>query len=275
MKRKLYAITLLGISLLGSCSKEEIPLPLSKAPILNIQDSLAVVDAWKKADGENWNIKWDLNNIQTWGGVGVILDKEANEYRVVQLCMNVPAARFVRGYLSSSIGDLTELRRFQVTGNYITGKIPQSFQKLQKLEVCQIGHTGLTDTLPGYLFEFPNINILEIVANPGITGTLPKEILNLPPDIRILNLAENNLSGKIPAGIISQYRVQLQNNCFTEFPFEYCQPDAPVLNLRGNNISGIIPDSILNNKEALFKLKDMSYRQKTGFFFENCPNPWD
>ncbi|MGL5545741.1 MAG: leucine-rich repeat domain-containing protein, partial [Tannerellaceae bacterium] len=39
-----------------------------QAPRLNVNDSLAIVDIWEKADGKNWYNKWDLKDFQTWGG---------------------------------------------------------------------------------------------------------------------------------------------------------------------------------------------------------------
>lgn len=77
------------LMLVCSCSddeRKEIPTPAK--PYLNVKDSLALVDIYKQAHGEGWTlVDWDLENIQTWGGVTAALDTVMNEYRVVGFVM--------------------------------------------------------------------------------------------------------------------------------------------------------------------------------------------
>lgn len=276
MKKHIIFLSLLFVAF-SSCKKETDAIydPLSGPPRLNIQDSIAIVDLWKKADGPNWVIKWDLKNIYTWGGAGVRLDKEKNEYRIVQLIINLPEAPNVKGEISSSLGELTELEWFQVAGVGITGKIPASVKNLKKMRFFKIQHTGIRDTLPADIFLLPKLTTLDFDCNVHITGKIPDEIVNLPYDMISLRLTYNSLSGKIPSGIRKTKRPQFFGNCFTEFPFEYCESDAVMINLKDNEISGIIPDSILNDKDALERLRLMTLKQKPGFRFENQPDSWN
>lgn len=261
----------------SACSNEiEQPLdPQPQAPKLNVKDSLAIVDIWKKSDGENWVIKWDLKDFHTWGGAGLYLDPATNEYRVVKLQINIPVNEDVRGEISPRLGDLTELRCFRVSGLGITGEIPQSISNLKKIEIFEIQYTDVTGTLPTCLFSMPNIRELNISANSSITGNLPREILNLPHDMVYVAFMHNNLSGKIPSGINLNNTLLLDNNRFTEFPFEYCQKGKTAMSMSGNEISGLIPDSILNNEYELSRLKAMTLGQKEGFVFENAPDNWE
>ena len=92
------------LMLVCSCSddeRKEIPTPAK--PYLNVKDSLALVDIYKQAHGEGWTlVDWDLENIQTWGGVTAALDTVMNEYRVVGFVMQDGS----NGILSDKIGDL-------------------------------------------------------------------------------------------------------------------------------------------------------------------------
>ena len=274
MKKSLINLCL-ALVMCSACSNE-IEQPLEpQAPKLNVKDSLAIVDIWEKSDGENWVIKWDLKDFHTWGGAGLYLDSITNEYRVVKLQINIPVSDNVRGEISPRLGDLTELRCFRVSGLGITGKIPESINKLKQIEIFEIQHTDVTGTLPTCLFSMPNIRELNISSNSGITGNLPKEILNLPFDMVYVAFIQNNLSGKIPSGIKLNRALKLNRNRFTEFPFEYCQEGKTIIDLSGNEISGLIPDSILNNEYALSRLRALTWKQKEGFSFQNTPDNWE
>lgn len=276
MKKQFLKITTLLLGVLCSCSNEQELVPQERAPYLNVSDSLAVVDLWKKADGPNWLVKWDLKDITTWGGAGIRLDKEKNEYRIVYLNMNGSAESNAKGYLSESIGDLSELEMFYLAGSGISGQIPQSLSKLEKLRILVIKGTSIADTLPKFLFQYPEMEELEIASNPWIHGKLPDEIKEIPPKIYIFRLYYNNLSGNIPEGIKFHGNVglNLDGNSFNELPFSYAKTGKTHLYVRENKLAGLIPDSILNDPQAMVRLKEMTYRQKPGYGFENTPDDW-
>lgn len=276
MKKQFLKITTLLLGVLCSCSNEHELIPQERAPYLNVSDSLAVVDLWKKADGPNWLVKWDLKDITTWGGAGIRLDKEKNEYRIVYLNMNGSAESNAKGYLSESIGDLPELDMFYLAGSGISGQIPQSLSKLEKLRILVIKGTSIADTLPKFLFQYPEIEQLEIAGNPLIHGKLPDEIKEIPPKMYLFGLYGNNLSGRIPDGIKFHGRLilRLDKNSFSEIPFSYCQNTKFRISVKENKITGVIPDSILQNPGSMLQLRSMTYKQKPGYGFENAPDDW-
>lgn len=271
--RKPFFYLCIALICCAACSNDpEVNLE-PQAPRLNVNDSLAIVDIWEKADGKNWFNKWDLKDFWTWGGAGIILDKEKNEYRIVKLDINIPAGNNVNGIISSKIGELTELRWLQIGNRGIKGKIPSSIQNLKKMENLSIAFTDITDTIPNYFFSFEKLRELEVSDNKGITGNIPSSILNCPSTITSLRLGYNNLSGEIPLGINTDH-VLLDGNNFSSFPFEYLEDNTSIIYLRENKIQGFIPDSILNSPEKLTKLKLLTLNPKEGYGFENAPSDW-
>ena len=274
MRKPLFYLCIALICCAACSNDPEVNLE-PQAPRLNVNDSLAIVDIWEKSDGKKWASHWVLENFWTWGGVGIVLDKEKNEYRIVKLVVNVPEDPSVQGTISPKLAELTELRNLVIGGKGITGEFPESIKKLNNLNNFTLTGTGISDTIPGYLFLLPNIKSIQIMGNSGITGTLPMEILELPEDMLFLRFEYNSLSGKIPTGIkLDDTNVVLIGNKYTEFPFEYYNEDIAFLDLSYNEITGIIPDTILNNKKAIDKLFYSTLRQKDGFGFDNPPKEW-
>lgn len=270
-----YCLSLFVLFFFFGCTSDEgsdLP-PQKPVPHLNISDSLAVVDIWEKSDGINWFIKWDLNDIHTWGGTSWILNPINNEYRIVELNINVPVNENVRGYISPKIGDLTELRYFNVGGTGITGDIPESLANLTHLLELNIQKTSIGGHIPPKLFLLPEIRWLNISANPSIRGELPEEIAQMNPTVITCRLSENSLSGKIPSGIKIRL-LELQGNKYTEYPFEYCKEGTTNVILDNNYLSGLIPDSILQDEKALNKLYHTTFNQKAGYGFSNTPESW-
>ena len=263
--------------ILGSCSSDTDGVGLQDTPPvphLNVQDSLLTVEIWRQAGGEHWPIKWDLTNFYTWAGIGVALDTDKNEYRILKLYLNITNDNSTAGTLSDKIGELEELRFFYISGLGITGGIPKSLGKLKHLWELRICYTSMVGTIPKELFLLPELQTLEIDNNRYIGGELPKEIAQISPTLQKCQLFFNNLSGKVPSGI--QFKtLRLDGNQYTEFPFEYCKKGATYVYMTDNFITGVIPDSILNDTEAVTKLHVMACHQLNGCKFENAPDLWN
>ena len=135
------------LMLVCSCSddeRREIPTPAK--PYLNVKDSLALVDIYKQAHGEGWTlVDWDLENIQTWGGVTAALDTVMNEYRVVGFVMQDGSS----GILSDKIGDLVELRSLSLYGKGLYGELPKIYNNA-RLSINQLPwfKAGIHDRTP-------------------------------------------------------------------------------------------------------------------------------
>ena len=275
--RQMNLLCVLMIFIITGCSSSSdgVELPdTPPTPHLNVKDSLVTLEIWRQAGGEHWPYAWNPKDIFTWGGAGVSLDTERNEYRIVQLHLNTFNDHFTRGTLSDKIGELEELRFFAIGGLGITGDIPKSFGNLKHLKELMINTTSMGGTIPDEIFSLPYLERLEICNNRSIKGELPEAIVNLSPTIVSCMFASNNLSGRVPSGIRIR-TLRLTGNQYTEYPFEYCKKGTTSVNMGENFITGIIPDSILDDVEALEKLRIMTFNQKDGCKFTNAPDSWN
>ena len=251
-----------------SCSDDGPAVPTERPePTMNASDSLALVDIYKAADGDKWLIKWDLTNWHSWGGAGAVYDSVNNEYRIVQLILNQDSSPEPQGIISERVGDLPYLVYFAAGGSGYTGEIPESLFRLQHLQHVRILGTSIGGEIPGYVFQAPSLEMLELNGN-GFYGEIPDEIAEWDnPDAQCW-LCFNHLSGKVPEGINIAW-LQLRNNEYTEYPFDYLFTDTRVI-MFNNYITGVIPDSVLNDLEALKRLWMYSAGE-----FTNEPDWWD
>lgn len=153
------------------------------------------------------------------------------------------------GSLSSKLGNLTELTEFYIDRNVnLGGSIPASIGNLTKLVSINIAKTGIGGTIPAELVgceslknfmayenklsgeipdfwdQLPNVGVLQLYGNEGITGPIPATIGTLKSATGI-QLKNCNLTGNIPASFGG---------------LEKCGN----LQLNGNKLSGVVPAEV-------------------------------
>ncbi|MGE5500272.1 MAG: T9SS type A sorting domain-containing protein [Syntrophothermus sp.] len=219
------------------------------------QDSLALLDLYRSAKGENWKNKtnWKSNlPVGQWYGVKV------ENQRVVELQFG--QGNNLYDTIPASIGNLTALRILDLNFNYISYVSPE-INRLVMLKVLKLRSNQLA-ALPDNLSALASLEELDIFSNYIITipeslGSLPKlKILNaglndltdLPVSFKNLSgLRELNLSGnkfqKFPL-VISSLRnlavLILDNNFLGSIPAEVENLDSlMVLNLKEDNLSSV------------------------------------
>ena len=83
---------------------------------------------------------------------------------------------------------------------------------LQQLDLCDCGLEG---TLPANIGTVcPNLQLLGLAGNPGVTGPIPSSIGTLK-FLRKLHLDSNSLDGHVPpslAGLMALYKLYLFDN---------------------------------------------------------------
>ena len=270
MKTKFLLFLFGSILSFFACTSHDESMVIEKpTPVLNKGDSLALVRIYQAADGDNWQYPWEkINDPHTWKGGFVYLDTVANEYRVYSFWIYAGEAY---GTISPHIGDLTELVELGITGKNLAGEIPKEIGKLKKLRDLRILQTSLSGGIPGEIVLLPELEYLEIGSNPYITGELPQELSQVNKPNAKYRFWFNSLTGKVPSGIVLDF-LNLWNNKYTEYPFEYCFEGKTHVNMDGNYVSGVIPYSVLKDSFALERLRAMTINQKEGNRFSNAPN---
>ncbi|XP_077215470.1 putative receptor-like protein kinase At3g47110 [Tasmannia lanceolata] len=136
------------------------------------------------------------------------------------------------GRFPESLSNASRLKMLNFAMNNFTGPMPAnlgSLVYLQRLGVWgnQLG-TGKDDDL-GFITSLTNCSHLTLLVarQNRFGGVLPRSIVNLSTQLRILSLGHNQIVGSIPSQIGNLFNLQ-------------------ILSLGFNNITGTIPDSIGN-----------------------------
>ena len=178
MKKLLLSLTfsLISIALIAQVSQKE-------------EDAL--LDLYLATNGENWIQTWDINEpVASWHGVTVENDKVA----AINLLFNN-----LEGNLPSSIGDLKNLRSFELSFNKISGSIPSEIGLLSKLEILALNGNNIEGSIPSTVGSLSALKELHLSSNK-IGGTIPTTLSNLS-NLEILNVFDNSISGTLPIAL--------------------------------------------------------------------------
>ncbi len=191
-------------------------------------DSLALVDFFHAANGNNWyaSIRWDLNQpIDTWYGV-TLNDNQCVDTLLIK-------EKDINGTLSPSIGNLSEIQLLSLPENNIGGSIPSSIGNLTNLTFLSLGDNNFTGIIPSQIGNLSNLTHLGLSHN-ALVGNIPSEIGNLT-NLTLLALSHNQLSGC--------YADNLANLCNTLDTFSMTN-----LISNGNNFDASWEDFCNNNE---------------------------
>lgn len=128
------------------------------------------------------------------------------------------------GTLPAEIGALTKLTGINISQTAIGGAIPQTLTGCQALKNFMAYSTQLSGEIPDFWDQLPNIGVLQLYSNPGLTGPIPATIGTLKAATGI-QLKECNLTGNIPASFAG---------------LDKCGN----LQLNGNKLSGVVPAEV-------------------------------
>ncbi|KAL9965494.1 hypothetical protein ACROYT_G029300 [Oculina patagonica] len=151
------------------------------------------------------------------------------------------------GHLPEDLGNMAELRFLSLGGNNLTGQIPRSISRLQRLWYLDLRNTPAM--MQGHLsdlFAIPSLSYL-FISGVKLIGEMPN---NLPEKLMYLVLPGNNISGKFPQTFPNTSRLwvlDLANNHLTgDIPGQLLLlPSIGIIDLSQNKFSSI------NRREAV------------------------
>ncbi|XP_039684429.1 receptor kinase-like protein Xa21 [Medicago truncatula] len=144
----------------------------------------------------------------------------------------------IGGYIPLEVGNMSNLLQFSLSGNNITGPIPPTFKRLQKLQVLNLSNNGLQGSFIEELCEMKSLGELYL-QNNKLSGVLPTCLGNMISLIRI-HVGSNSLNSRIP---LSLWRLR----------------DILEINFSSNSLIGILPPEIGNLRAIV--LLDLSRNQ--------------
>ncbi|XP_031286481.1 probable LRR receptor-like serine/threonine-protein kinase At3g47570 [Pistacia vera] len=153
------------------------------------------------------------------------------------------------GSLSPHIGNLSFLRKFDLSNNSIQGEIPPEVGRLFRLEDLQIQNNSMVGEIPANLSRCSRLTFLFLGRNK-LVGKIPPEFVSLS-NLKTVALHFNSLTGGIPpflGNLTSLEVISIASN-----PFGGNIPDSlgqlknlTSLGIAKNNLSGVVPPSIYN-----------------------------
>jgi Leucine-rich repeat (LRR) protein len=149
--------------------------------------------------------------------------------------------------IPSEIGNLSNLRRLEISYSPISGEIPSEIGRLMKLESLILQFNKLTGTIPEEVFAMTNLEHLDL-SNNKLTGSLVSHVDHMD-NLRFLSLEGNVLAGALPAkiGIWTSLRLlSVSSNHFSgTIPPELGSLEQLLyLDLSTNSFVGSIPSEI-------------------------------
>ena len=119
----------------------------------------------------------DLSGNQFEGGIPAWLD-DLDDLEFLDLASNY----FLTGPIPTSVTRMTGLVRLSLGTNRLFGLIPPRLGRLTNLESLAVGNNLLTGALPPQLGNLPNLEYLSVFRNAGLTGALPRELMQVRLD---------------------------------------------------------------------------------------------
>ena len=237
----------------------------------------ALVDLYKATGGSKWsvNFNWLSDDFCSYYGVfckGKYIDS-------LDLSDNL-----LDGTVPSSFGKLAMLKAINLAGNRITA-IPDIFQQFSQLRILDVSGNWISTKIPSSLFLLPRITKLAIDDNDFV-GSLPTYVpkslnfLNISsnhirgdiPDLsnitrlEVLDVSYNNFAGTVPAHLVKQQYLRdfkINNNQFsTPLPDLVHLTNVRQLYLGGNLFEASFPPILCNMTKLT--LLDIGFNQFSG-----------
>ncbi|CAI9271919.1 unnamed protein product [Lactuca saligna] len=175
--------------------------------------------------------------------------------QVIDLSFNrISGSEVLPWILSDGCGELLE---FNVSGNNISGTIPESLKACSSLQLFDISRNNFSGVFPmDTLVNLSSLKTLMLAFN-NFVGELPESLSELI-NLEKFDVSSNKLTGEIPAGLCQSSSLKvlyLQNNLLTgTIPSSLSNCSQLVsLDLSFNSLTGVIPSSF----RYLSKLQDL------------------
>ncbi|WVZ77338.1 hypothetical protein U9M48_025217 [Paspalum notatum var. saurae] len=153
------------------------------------------------------------------------------------------------GVISSSVANLTFLRRLHLPSNHLHGVVPPVLGHLLCLKHLDLSENSLVGSIPPSLSQIGHLQNISLEFN-SLQGHIPHELGALH-NLKVLKLGYNNLTGTIPveiSNLVNLESLHIPYNMLTgEIPTGMCNlVKLSNLSLASNHLTGSIPNALGN-----------------------------
>ncbi|XP_059428713.1 receptor-like protein 6 [Corylus avellana] len=160
------------------------------------------------------------------------------------------------GAISNTFPRKCGLQTLNLNGNQLEGKLPKSLAKCTALEVLDLGNNHIEDAFPCYLKNISMLHVLVLRSN--IYGPIDCSGHNASwPMLQIVDLAANNLTGKLPIKYFSDWKAitddkneaqsQLNHLRFEDESLDIYYQDVITVTIKGLEVELVKILSIFNS----------------------------
>ncbi|CAI5470345.1 unnamed protein product [Closterium sp. Yama58-4] len=155
----------------------------------------------------------------------------------------------ISGSLPDELGSVSKLLEFRANDNLLSGPLPTTLTAMTTLSYLELQNNNLSGPLPANLGTISTLKTLNLAHN-AITGALPNQWST--PDIYMLDISDNHLSGTIPddiTGLVYLILLDLSSNRLTGTIPQHLagHSNLQVLNLRDNQLTGKVIEPVPPN----------------------------
>ncbi|QHO27332.1 putative LRR receptor-like serine/threonine-protein kinase [Arachis hypogaea] len=153
------------------------------------------------------------------------------------------------GTLAPSLGNLTFLKKLNLTDLNLYGQIPRQVGRLKRLQILSFQQNHLHGEVPRDVGRLKSLYALELTRN-NLQGEIPMELINCS-SLKKIDLSYNNLTGKVPSWFGSMMQLTMLelgfNNLVGNIPPTLGNLSSlDTLYLAGNNLEGQVPIAFYN-----------------------------
>lgn len=209
-------------------------------------------------EGSLSNWKYSDQTPCSWNGI------TCKAQRVVSV--SIPNKKLY-GFLSASIGSLSQLRHLNLRSNKFFGPLPSLLFNLQGLQSLVLYGNFFSGTLP---FELGNLQFLQTLdlSHNSFNGSLPSSLIQCRK-LRNLDFSHNNFIASLPDGFGKNLgllqKLDLSYNAFGgSIPDDlgYLSNLQETVDLSHNKFNGSIPPTLGNLPERVYI--DLTYNELIG-----------
>ncbi|RDX84327.1 putative LRR receptor-like serine/threonine-protein kinase, partial [Mucuna pruriens] len=172
------------------------------------------------------------------------------------------------GGIPSFIGNFSSLTDLYVAENNLEGDIPQEICRLKRLTIVALDFNKLSGTFPSCLFNMSSLTVISATGNQ-FNGSLPPNMFHTLPNLLVLYIYDNQISGQIPFSITNaSILLELDigdNHLVGQVPSLGKLQDLYILSLSQNNLG----DNSTNDFEFLKSLKNCSKLEVLSISYNN------